>query len=248
MFESFFRRALVLVALVCAGCIFDSRRAGTSTTTENTITGMARLSNGLPAAGATVSLRTGLVKLSDNRVPASQVLATGVAGEDGAFELEIPELRGFFLEVRASVVDSSIDFVSGMNDPRQAGPFRTEIFFREFDRALAGDSAMGSVALAPAASAFGSLEVESAWAGQAVWIGVPGTDAFTRIDIPATGGSSVPFALYGIPVGKHPLVLVVPGEVGTASNLQFVKADTLGTASAGPGARVDMGTLVLPPD
>lgn len=82
-------------------------------------------------------------------------------------------------------------------------------------------------------------------AGQSVWIGVPGTGRFTRLDFAAIGDSSVAFILKRIPPGDKPPVLVVPGDVVIAGNTRIVEADTLGTARAVPGASRNVGTLTL---
>lgn len=223
-----FPRLILLAALLCAGCILDGRRSGTSTTTENTLTGVARLPDGSAAAGASIQARSAQVRLTDDKVPASQLIASAVAGPDGSFRLAVPDTLAFFLEIEA--VDT------GSN---------TEIHFRKFGEPLARDTALGNIVLEPASRIFGRLAADRSWAGESIWIGIPGTGRFTRLDFPATGDSSVPFLLDRVPSGEIPLVLVRPDEATISGNGLVVAADSLATVSTAPGAAGNAGTLTF---
>ena len=232
--------ACAFVALL-GGCLLGPR-AGTSTTTENTIAGVARLADGSAASGASVSVRTSDISLTKDNTPVATVLAFAVAGSDGAFSLTVPGKAGYFVEIEATVQDS-------VGIPQMAGPVsapHSEIWFREFDRSPEKLTALGNVDLEPAATVSGRLEAYSDWAGQAVWIGVPGTGRFTRLDFPAIGDSSVAFILDRVPPGDNPLVLVVPGEPGVSST-GFVQPYALGSAKVPPGGSGDVGILKRPP-
>lgn len=225
------------IAAILCGCLLGPR-AGTSTTTENTLTGVARLAGGGAAAGASVTARSTDINLSGDKIPSSKVLASAVAGPDGGFTLDVPGRLGFYLEIEAVVHDSMRIVQAGSGDG-------SEIWFREFDPPADTLTELGEVRLEPAATVFGRLESDGDWAGQSVWIGIPGTGRFTRLDFPATGDSSVAFILERVPPGDQPLVLVVPGDVVIAGNAQTVDADTLGTAKAVPGTSSNVGTLTL---
>src|SRR4051812_32145717 len=85
---------LTLVALVLFHCILDDRHAGTSTTTGNTISGVAMLSDGTIAAGAMVSLRTdSIVGTTPGGPPQCFLLAFTLADSQGRFKLDAPAAK-----------------------------------------------------------------------------------------------------------------------------------------------------------
>jgi hypothetical protein len=225
--------ALTLLAcIMCMHCVFDDRLGGTSTTAENTITGVAMLPGGGPAAGAAVYARTQEVVLGANRVPESRLIGFALAGKDGRFTLTVPATRRFSVEIKRREFD----------DVEGGHPF-PEVYFRDFQDSLPAMTALGNVGLAKSGSLSGRLIAPPGKLD--TWIGIPGTGNFVRVSAPAGKDSASAFTLNEVHSGTHPLVVFVPPEVVGTGTAGTVDGDTVGTAEVRPETVEDVGTLTI---
>jgi hypothetical protein len=222
----------LLACMMCLHCVFDDRLGGTSTTAENTITGVAMLPGGGPAAGAAVYARTEKVVLGPNRVPESKLIGFALAGKDGRFTLTVPDAESFTLEIKRREFD----------DVEGGHPF-PEVYFRTFRDSLPALTALGNLDLAKSGSLSGRLIVPPD--KEDTWIGIPGTGNFVRVPTPLGKDSSSVFTLNEVPSGTHSLVVFKPSEVAGTGTASVVGGDTVGTAEVRPETVEDVGTLTI---
>src|SRR5262245_54973487 len=114
----------LLAAALLASC--QDRLAGSSTMVGNSLERVAVLSDGSPAEGALVAIRSGDVVFQGGR-PQSPVVAATIADGRGHFRLPAAD-KGFYLQISGCSKDSC-----------RAADY-PQVYFRHFaDTALAGD-------------------------------------------------------------------------------------------------------------
>jgi hypothetical protein len=215
-------RSLALASLlIAAGC--GQRLAGTSTTTENTLTGVAMLPDGRPAAGAVVAARSPEVVLSRSHVPLARLLAQSTADSAGRFSLPLPRGEAYYLEVRRG------DSVS---------------WYRQFAPDTARALALGTVYLEPTVEVKGTVRPENGpWETRA-WVGIAGTDLFRAVD-PTDDPAGAAFSLTAAPAAAHALVVYDEPMVQTQASDVPVAVDSV--AYSGKGQTRIVGQVLFHP-
>jgi hypothetical protein len=229
-----------LGCLLLTQCLMDDKHAGTSTSAENTISAVARLPGGGPAAGAVVHARTGKTVVSRYGVPESRLIGFAVADGQGRFKLALADTDAFFLEVKAKAADT-------LALPDSFPP----VFFRQYaGKAMGkgkGDSSLGTLDLLKSGSFQGRLQPDSGAFPKAVWIGIRGTDNFVKVEAKAGAAPGLPFGLREVYPGLNPLAILIPAEVGIATvDLHPHEVDSVPPASAQTGAVTDLGVISFP--
>ena len=214
-----FRLALcaVLVGLTVNGC-FETGVAGTSTTTGNTISARAMLSDGNPAAGATVSLRlSGFVPPGVPGFRRGSFSKDTTADANGYFEMRVPAELRYFLSVYAGGASREGYWRDGLTS----------------SSVLAKTSgANDTVHLQKTGGLSGTVVVGAA---DSIWLGFPGTSHFTRLQ---ANGS---FTLDSLPPGSHGLRIF-------RSNSGAVQSVDVGGWTLLSEAAMILDTLALPAD
>lgn len=204
--------SLVAAAALLAAC--GQLMAGTSTTAENTVTGVARMPGGGPAAGARVAARGEAVVLSRGRAPEARLLAQAAADSTGRFSLPVPKGVKFYLEIRPS--DSS-----------------SVSWFRDFTGPAPAALALGQVTLEPTVMVKGTLrDAKGNWNTRA-WIGVAGTDLFRAVSSPAES-AAVAFSLPAAPAGARALAIYVEPMTQGQDPDRPLPVDTASYPGGGP--------------
>ena len=229
----FVRLLPFLGILTMAGC-FD-RVAGTSTTAENTITGVARLPGGGPAAGALVSARAPAVILSRNRVPESRLLGLTYTDSLGRFQVKLPKAEACFLEIRRVPTG-----------PADSATAPRETWFGAFPIPTSEPRDLGALNLAPPGTVRGTLRTEGGPPVGRVWIGLEGTDNF-GVAVAQTGVDSagMMFSLKDVPAGPHKLVVWVEPAISIDLVDLEVPVDSVKAFTAAPGGADDLGTVYV---
>lgn len=214
------------IAAALAPCGCGQRVAGTTTTAENTISGMAMLPDGRPAAGAVVAARASVVVLSRNAVPESRLLALVNADSAGKFLLPLPRDERFYLEIRStSLADSA-----------------TVSRYQEFSASTPVQIALGRFTLDSAVEIRGTLAVEKGVWNTRAWVGISGTDLFRAVS-PEPGAVRVPFSLPGAPASARSLVVYLEPSSPVQQNSNPVPVDSIAIPIAGSGPVRDVGEI-----
>lgn len=186
----------LLLCLALAGCY------GTSTDTENTMTGVALLADGRPAAGAVLAIRSRELVVSPQGIPSWKALFTRTADAQGRFfEVSLPKDREIYLEIRQAPAETS------------PGHF-PQVYFIRYGESQPRPDLLASVTLSPSGSLKGSIGSKTDPLPINCWLGVIGSSAFVKLDS-ASDSTGHPFRLDGLFPGSHDLTLVSVAEVGT---------------------------------
>ncbi len=223
--------ALLLIAVGCA-----DRLSGTSTTTENTIAGIAMLPAGGAAVGAEVVARSSVVLLTKDHVPTPQVLARTVADTAGVFSLKLPPgTTRYYLEIRRIIpVDTSM------------GPAPVVSWLREFPTIDQKPAALGTVYLEPTSVVHGRLRPQGGEWNTRVWIGIAGTDGYHAI-LPVADTAGAEFTLADVPAGAGRLSLYVEPMIQIDQVDKPIPTDTVELVGIASGKVREVGTLPFQP-
>lgn len=194
-----------LLAFALVHCIFDERRAGTSTSVTNPVgmvTGFAILQDGAPAAFARVRVRVPAIRVEDG-MPAALTVSDTLADSAGMFTVPLVFMKDAYIQ---------IDEDPAQRPGRPADSL--EVNLRRWPNGLSLDGKMGTFRLQAAGDVSGHIETPDTSSGYRRWIGVRGTDKF--VEAPAKD----PFLIKGVPEGHRELVIVTvpdtllhPGKV-----------------------------------
>lgn len=218
--------------LVLAGCLFDERTAGTSTTITNpspTVYGSAIFLNGVPATGARVHLRSTECEVAPSGAPYARLAASAVVDDTGGFSMPMPiMLKEYYL---------ILEEVPGAGDPTP--PDSAEVQLRRLPDGLPRNGHMGTFRLDIPGSLGGTVAFGDTSGDSTRWIGARGTDNFTPV---AKDGS---FVLRRLAPGLQHLVLVtVPVSAPGAYLPRALKViDMVGSVEVKSGGIVDVGRL-----
>ena len=216
------------LALAC--CLSLASCYGTSTDTENTLTGTAYLSDGRPAAGATLAIRSGKLVVSPQGVPAWKTLATATADSKGRFfDVTLPQGTEIYLEVRQSPADTA----GQAHSP--------EVYFISYDIGDERPTEPGGITLSPSGSLKGSLGLKTGPHPENQWLGVVGTSVFVKLDS-ATDSTNFPFQLDGLYPGTHALSVVTFADVG-GGDVTVMGTTTKPTGVVAPDSVTDLGLV-----
>lgn len=216
--------ALLLCGLFLFQCTTEDRRAGTSTTVGNTVTGVAVLSDGSPAAHAEVTLRSPKVRISRYGTPSSTLIAFTTADSAGAFTLPRSSDSGLYLEV-TQAPESSAWLRDSLQTALAAYP------------ASLPDS-LGTLTLARPGALAGRILAVGGISDSSHWIGAQGTDNFTPVK---SDGS---FRLDGLAPGTHILMVVDVPDLGSAQHNPALGFSVRFGAATQPAAVVKSGEVV----
>ncbi|MEO7425207.1 MAG: hypothetical protein ABI036_08465 [Fibrobacteria bacterium] len=186
---------LLLLSAGLHGC------TGTSTESENTvglIAGRAVRADGTPAPGARITLRTREI-VSKEKDLAWKVLDTAKADLQGRFDLELPDDKEVFLEIREA-------------DPVAPHPL---IHFTRFDSSGIRPRRFGDLMMSPSGTLEGKLVPGPGAPTEFLWVGVVGTSALVRLPGKADS-TGLPFRLDGLPGGEHELTVAVQAGVSSS--------------------------------
>lgn len=170
--------AMLGTLAVLSGCFDDRTAGGTGTATENVLTARVLSSDGIPAAGASVTLRPmgyvpEAIGISESSGPGSRLEAT--TGPDGRFTIRKPSAGSYFVECAR---DSQVLWVENIR------------------LAAAESRNLGDLRMDTAAGIAGGANMVSA-GGENLWAGFPGTEHFSRLD------ASFRFVLSGFPADRR---------------------------------------------
>ena len=216
----------ILSALVPCGC--GQRMAGTTSTAENTVTGVALLPDGRPASGASVSARSSVVVMSRNLVPTSRLISYVSADSKGHFLLPRPDDEGFYLEIRT----------------RGAADSSAISWYREFPAASPVQLPLGEFSLDSSIEIRGTLTAaKGGWTTRA-WVGIPGTDLFRAVS-PGPDGMRGAFSLPGAPASARSVVVYLEPESQVQQDNIPLPVDSIAISVPGPGKVRDAGELIF---
>jgi hypothetical protein len=191
---------LGLLSFLLPQCIFDDRQAGTSTSVTNpaaVVTGFAILEDGSPAAGAEISLRKPIIQVSHEGVPASRQVGYAIADSAGRFSVPLVFMEDVYMEIRES-----------RTSPRGVPRDSLQAHLRRWPNGLPHDGKMGTFRLNPPGTLTGRLETPHGDSLALRWVGVRGTDNFTKAP------DRNPFRLSGVSSGQRELVVVSVPDTG----------------------------------
>lgn len=216
-------RFAVFVSLFLGGCV-----SGTSTESENTVTGYAVLSDGQPAAGAVLTARSSVFMVSDG-VPAWTSVAADTADSLGRFKVRIPRAQALYLEIR----QGNTALTPGV---------KAEVCFSVYPFGVRRPDSLGTFRLLPSGSIKGRIAPKSVPSLSGYWVGIFGSSAMVKLAPDSLGG--YPFVLEGLYPGLNQLTLATLKGVVNPST-----SDTGGNYWPAPWARVesdstsDMGSI-----
>lgn len=211
-------RVLLIAFILSANGCFDTTVSGTSTTTGNTISARALLSDGSPASGAKVAVRqSGFMPAEVPGRLANAFSKDTTTDSTGYFEMHVPAGMNFFLSVYAGHASDEAFWQAGVTGA--IVPAKTA-------------NAKDTVVLKKAGGVSGYVLMDPA---DSLWVGFPGTSRFIR---PQANGY---FNLDSLPPGNHELRIV---RLKSGALRSF---DVHGWTSLS-GATVKLDTLALPPD
>lgn len=209
-----------LLGLALACC------TGTSTDTENTLTAVAYLADGRPAAGAELAVRVPKLIVSPQGIPSWQTLTSLTADRHGRFsEVRLPQGEEIYLEVRQNPGDT----VQGHSP---------QVYFIRYQVAEARPEFLGAVTLSPSGSIQGRIESKTDSLAAHHWIGVIGSSAMVKLSASADS-VSFPFRLVGLYPGSHALTVVNLADTGVG----VMTANTKPTGEVKPDSVTDLGSI-----